>query len=81
MDNKLPELYSIIKCAKCGYVCRKYRTWGDYGATDFTCKYSDQEFSFYYGQLHIDKPECMIITCSHCGYWWKEACLNEEEEE
>jgi predicted nucleic-acid-binding Zn-ribbon protein len=80
MNNELPKLYSIIKCAKCGYVRRERCVWGDYGATDFTYKYINQQVSYYYGQLHIDSPEYMKVTCGNCKYSWGEACLNAEEE-
>jgi hypothetical protein len=80
MDNKLPELYSITKCPKCGYVRSEHCTWGDYGATDFTYKYLYQTVSFYYGKLHIDRVECIKVTCGHCEYSWEEACLDTKEE-
>lgn len=76
VSEKLPELYSIKKCFKCGYIRREYCTWGDYGATSFTYKYAHQELSFYHGQLHVNTPECIVATCNHCGYSWKEACLD-----
>jgi len=72
--EELPPFRSVEDCAKCGQVA------GNEQRPNFEAAWNPRYIHYPYHETVDLGTEFMTITCSRCGYSWRERCADYKAE-